>query len=673
MKLTVLVAVLLALTQQTPPVFRANVDLVYLDVSVLDADRRPVRGLTAADFTILEDGKPQPVAAFSAVEVPTAPPVSAGWMREVASDVRSNTEAQTPDSRLFVILLDDAMIPFDPFAIKSAKQIAREVIDRLGPNDLAAVVLSAGSGAAQNFTHDRAKLLAAVEKFNANYASYKFGWDTAHDDPRRPNSPQLPTGDSDAFFRLGSFSTLQLVVESLAAAPQRRKALVYVSPGVTVELPGVNRPTVIAPDAREANRRILRDMPELMRSLQRANVTVYAIDPCGFQGLEQYVAQATRGLPGLRQQGNPSDTTRPMNAEDLGHSAARLDTDFLLTAANNTHGFAVINTNDFGPGVERIFTENDAYYIVGYRVPAANKPNSMHRINVKVNRPKVEVRTRTGYTTPKAPSKTTAGPMADLGSAIGGPLPLSDWPMQAAVAPFAGAAPGETGVIVALGLRRPSAESDSTSPIDMEAVSYTPDGRTKGTPQRMSFPNTRPTGAPNTLMEVLTFLTLAPGRYELRLAAARRGDTHGGSVYADVEVPDFAKAPLSMSGLVFEVVPAAPAARNSIVASIVPVSPTTVREFSPTDRVTLFLRIYEGGDAPLAPAKIVVQLKDAHDAIVVDQSGTVELARFNARTRSADLRVTLPIDRLAAGDYLLRAEASLATRTIERATRFKIN
>ena len=43
---------------QKPPVFRSTVDLVHLDVSVLDKDRRPVRGLTAADFTISEDDKP---------------------------------------------------------------------------------------------------------------------------------------------------------------------------------------------------------------------------------------------------------------------------------------------------------------------------------------------------------------------------------------------------------------------------------------------------------------------------------------------------------------------------------------------------------------------------------------------------------------------------------------
>ena len=55
--------------QQTP-VFRATADLVQIDVSVLDSDRQPVRGLTAADFTILDGGIEQPVVAFAAVDLP---------------------------------------------------------------------------------------------------------------------------------------------------------------------------------------------------------------------------------------------------------------------------------------------------------------------------------------------------------------------------------------------------------------------------------------------------------------------------------------------------------------------------------------------------------------------------------------------------------------------------
>ena len=87
------------------------------------------------------------IAAFAAVDVPPSPPVSADWMRDVAPDVRTNHDAARPDSRLFVILLDDALIPFDPAAIQSAKAIARRVIEQTAPSDRVAVVFSAAAAA----------------------------------------------------------------------------------------------------------------------------------------------------------------------------------------------------------------------------------------------------------------------------------------------------------------------------------------------------------------------------------------------------------------------------------------------------------------------------------------------------------------------------------------------
>ena len=59
MRLALLSLIALLATQQPSgpqATFRTGVDVVQLDVSVLDKDRKPIRALTASDFTILEDG-----------------------------------------------------------------------------------------------------------------------------------------------------------------------------------------------------------------------------------------------------------------------------------------------------------------------------------------------------------------------------------------------------------------------------------------------------------------------------------------------------------------------------------------------------------------------------------------------------------------------------------------
>ena len=60
------------LAQQKPPVFRARTDLIQIDVTVLK-DGKPVRGLKAEDFLLLEDNKPQKIEGFAEVDIPDAP------------------------------------------------------------------------------------------------------------------------------------------------------------------------------------------------------------------------------------------------------------------------------------------------------------------------------------------------------------------------------------------------------------------------------------------------------------------------------------------------------------------------------------------------------------------------------------------------------------------------
>src|SRR5262245_5832285 len=60
--------------QQTEPKFTASTTAVIVDVVVRDKQKHPVAGLTADDFTVLEDGKRQEITSFAAVgATPTAP------------------------------------------------------------------------------------------------------------------------------------------------------------------------------------------------------------------------------------------------------------------------------------------------------------------------------------------------------------------------------------------------------------------------------------------------------------------------------------------------------------------------------------------------------------------------------------------------------------------------
>ena len=124
---------------------------MQVDVSVLDKERKPVRGLTETDFTILEDGKPRPLVAFVPVNLaePQEPP-TAPALRDVPADVITNSVRR--EGRLVVIMFDWSIRFLDQAL---ARRIATAAVDQLGPDDLAAVVFSSGfanGGSPQNFT-----------------------------------------------------------------------------------------------------------------------------------------------------------------------------------------------------------------------------------------------------------------------------------------------------------------------------------------------------------------------------------------------------------------------------------------------------------------------------------------------------------------------------------------
>jgi hypothetical protein len=86
------------------PVFRGRIDLMQLDVTVLDKNGVPVRGLTKDDFTLVEDKTQQTIEAFKAVDLPDRVVAGPAWADKVAADVVTN---EIDNARIFVLVIDD--------------------------------------------------------------------------------------------------------------------------------------------------------------------------------------------------------------------------------------------------------------------------------------------------------------------------------------------------------------------------------------------------------------------------------------------------------------------------------------------------------------------------------------------------------------------------------------
>ncbi len=626
--------------QQPPPAFRGGVNLVVVDVSVLDRDRSPVRGLTSADFTILEDGKPQAITTFSEIHVPDVVTTTAPWTREVAPDVQDNLDQA--DRRLLVVVLDNAT-PMPIGEVPYAREMARRVIERLGPRDLAAVVYVLNKTWGQEFTGDRARLLRALERFKGS----------------TPGLMPWTAFDASVLTMYGAtLSTLKGVVESLIDLPGRRKAVVFVSVGLPLDLEPL-LPSGVAGEGTSHVQGAAQDLMDqtldLFRAAQLANVNVYSLDPGG-----------------------------------LRVGAGRLNREFLQILSETTGGLPVIDTNDPEPGIAQMFRENGSYYLLGYETPDRQSKGRYRRIDIRVNRPGVTVRARRGYLEPRtaAPSKESGDkaeePLSPAWRNVASVLPKTDLAVRATAAPFAVPGQADAAVAVVAQVELPVPETAGDFVVDAELLVYAYDMKGKqDEADRTSF-RIEATGSPKQTVahEVLSRLDLKPGTYQLRIGASSSVLGKDGSVYCDVDVPDFSKGPLAVSGVVMSATPGVSSGPTDRLASLLPVVPTTEREFSADQAVTAFLRVYQPGRNPLVPVLVRSRILDGQGAEVFASSDRLDPARFDS-ARAADYTLSLPVVNLPGSEYLLNLEVvtappaaarerTSASRPIRRDVRFAV-
>src|SRR5262245_42534768 len=310
------------------PTFRLQVEYVEADVRVTDSKGNFVRDLTKDDFQILEDGKPQPVAAFSLVDVPIEKSSQGG---SIEPDVHSNERRFS--GRVYAMLLDDANTAPDLTA--RTKNAARQFVERhLGANDVMAIVFTTLSEPAQEFTSDKRLLLAAIDNFHGQEIPKHLlpqpAGPGAFAGPPSPGgaAPQPTSPDSGGGVlsgpQFGATGVVETVTEGdrvmttlgkvagwLDGINGRKKAVIVVSDGFVYD------PTRLADDVRPTGR------------IGRMNVNIYGLDMRG---------------PG----------------------ATQTATDQLTMLSENTGGFVVMDNPDIGRGFDRLVAENSTYYLLAY-------------------------------------------------------------------------------------------------------------------------------------------------------------------------------------------------------------------------------------------------------------------------------------------------------------------
>jgi VWFA-related protein len=681
---------------QTPPSVTFQVEVNYVDVDAIVTDERGnfVSGLTRDDFEVFEDGKPQKLEMFSYVELPIEREDRFALLnRPVSSDVRTNQRAF--DGRVYVIVLDD--LDISPLRTSIVKQSAREFVERhIGANDMAAVVYTSGrSDATQDFTSDRRLLLAAIDRFvgrrlrsaavetlERHYQRELTKGLGGRDDELAPD-PNAAIRDAAAPVDIRDLEreqrayavldTLRNLGEFLAGVRGRRKAVLLFSEGLempTSEIYGVHTATDVVGAIKDA-----------ITAAARSNVNFFALDPRGLIGMtSDYIELAGSGAPEVA-----GGAFGSLNAQQGLLTEMKVSQDSLRTLAEETGGFAAVNQNSLGSAFDRIVAANSKYYVLGYYPPSSARDGRFHRIEVRVKRPGLRVSARRGYAAPRGRSaserkrdeevrrardarKAAVTNMSpELRDALDTPLQQSGLTFSVHAAAFR-LSQKQASVALAIefdGERLQFTPRDDGSAflnnIELTFFGINQDGRA----QRATRTELNLVLRPHTFTRVRSAglranprLTLAPGRYQLRVGA-RDSSGRVGTVFYDLEVPNFGAEPLSLSGLLIT----ASSAQNAMTAQPDPAAPkllpgpaTSTRTFSQADLLTVFAEIYDNISRPQArQIDTIVTLVAESGQEVFSARDAIDNTPSN-RWTTFGFTHDIPLKNVRPGRYLLRVE-----------------
>jgi len=332
--------------QQKMPVFRSEANYVEVTARVVDKDGKFIDGLTAKDFQITEDNRRANVEQLFRVDLPTP------WNKGVADRPAMYrpglaNDLQVADGRIYLIYLNSIPVNDVPITRILAKEFVNGYVQ---PEDVVAVWSTFG---AVTFTSDKALLNKKIDEFLGTSDLY---------------SPVPKTGDPG-----GANAGLSSALDWLQGVQGRKKSVLLFSAGWGGIAPVFSNQSVPAPFSTNL--------------LDRHDVMIYAVD--------------TRGLAAPTYVSGAGSAAGAAGASVTEQASGFFNGLYNMKwLAEDSGGFAIINTNEFVPGFRRIVEENSTYYVLGYQSPASLRGNWDYRdISVKLTRPikGARVMARKGY------------------------------------------------------------------------------------------------------------------------------------------------------------------------------------------------------------------------------------------------------------------------------------
>ena len=642
--------------QDTPqqPTFRAGVNFVRVDVMVHDGKGQPITDLKQADFEVLEDGRPQTIEQFRLIRVDGNPRPGDPPPRELRNRIDEELEISRDDVRLFVFFLDDYHVRLgNSLAIK--EPLVRFVQTQLRPNDVVGIMYPLTPLDGISFTRNMASVVSAIERFEGRKFDYR---------PRNTFEEQYARAPSEAVEQIRNqvvMTALRGLSTRLGGLREGRKAIIYVSEGLTVMLPpqlrtadaslgplgnpGARSPMLGENNPREetasffAQSDLYSQLRDVFTAANRNNAAIYTLDPRGLAPFEYGIDEAV----------GPNQDRRSL----------QMTQDTLRSIADETDGRAIVNQNDLAPGLAQIVRDSSYYYLVGYNSAQAPQDGKFHEITVRVKRRGVDVRSRKGYWALTAEEITKAERVT----------PETPKPIQQALASIAtsvqagkyvrtwvGTARGEAGktrvTLIWEPLPQPAgARRDQPLPGRMSVIAADQKGDLvfRGRSPDAALASTAapapPVAQPASGPQRLTF-DAPPGNLELRLAveAAAGGGTLDSEIRT-VTVPDLTSPDAALS------TPRVHRARTALdfrtIAGDANAVPGIARDFSRTERLLIRFDVY-GNATPTAVLLNRTGQKMADVPVV-------------ATTVGGTHQIDLSLASVATGEYLVEITVKGAT------------